>query len=217
MERHERGHAMKRVALTQRLVRDPRSGELRSALDVRFAELLGELGLLPVPLPPLPDPAPWLDALGIDGLLLSGGNDLAHLSDDPLCARREALERRALRAAFERDLPILGVCRGLQQLVSLDGGRLGSVRGHAGRPHDVTIRASRFLPDAVAAVNSYHDFGVVETGTALGPVAWAPDGTIEAVEHPELPILGVMWHPERAEGGSASSDWLRGFFAGNAR
>jgi gamma-glutamyl-gamma-aminobutyrate hydrolase PuuD len=194
---------VKRIGITQRLIRDPRHGEIRDALDVRWSELLRELGALAVPIPSHGDAIAFASALQLDGLIFSGGNDLSALSEDPLAKLRDACELPLLRYALANRLPVLAVCRGMQLVVHALGGALAQTAGHAGTRHALEVSAdaapgsySEMLAP-LREVNSFHDWAVVAAGPELRVCARAPDGTIEAVEHPGHRLFGQMWHPER--------------------
>lgn len=195
---------MRAVGLTQRVEEVAGRGERRDCLDQAWAPLLAEAGLLAVPLPNLGlgrDPAALLDALGLAGVVLTGGNDLAHLPGARATApERDAAERALLERCRARGLPVLGVCRGLQLLLAEDGAALERVADHAGRTHALVPGEA---PGAEAVrrelVNSYHEWGV--RAAALPPswalLAAAPDGVVEAARHRSLPWWGIGWHPER--------------------
>jgi putative glutamine amidotransferase len=162
-----------------------------------------------------------LDAL--DGLVLSGGEDLhpevygadAHPETQQTRPDRDRAELALLERALERDMPVLAVCRGSQVLNVGLGGDLvqhlpevvGSDR-HKHTPgefadHDVDLkegsRVAGLLGDR-APVKSHHHQGYGRLGEGLEPVAWAEDGTIEALEHGSKRFaLGVLWHPEEGE------------------
>jgi len=165
--------------------------------------------------------APDADVLdGIDGIMFTGGSDVdpALFGEPPHPAtkvkpQRDAAELLLLRAAVAADLPVLGVCRGLQLMAVAYGGRLHQhlpdVLGHDGhRPvhgpkfghHPVRLRphsrAHAILGDEVT-VNSYHHQGIRDPG-GLTPVGWCPgDELVEVVEDPSRTfVLGVQWHPE---------------------
>jgi putative glutamine amidotransferase len=186
-------------------------------------------GGVPILLPPTPDgaaePGEVLD--GIDGLVLTGGPDLdpalygAELeegTDEPTPERRvrDAFELSLLREARRRELPVLGICRGLQLMNVERGGTLVQDIGRAElelaphRPqlgtygrHRVTTEAGTaaagVLGAAVDDIHSHHHQGVAEVGEGLVVSARADDGSVEALEDPTQPFcLAVLWHPEEA-------------------
>jgi putative glutamine amidotransferase len=191
-----------RIGITQRVEPAPGSHELRDCLDQRWAPLLESLGRAPIPLANRAgDPAEYLRALDLDGLILSGGNDLADAPGARSAApERDRLERAALAWAIEKRRPVLGVCRGMQAINVFLGGQLVPVTGHAGTRHVIHTLADAGLgwPDSFE-VNSYHDFGITARGLATDLVALAAskDGSIEACRHRSAACIGIMWHPER--------------------
>jgi gamma-glutamyl-gamma-aminobutyrate hydrolase PuuD len=162
-----------------------------------------------------------LDAL--DGIVFSGGADLdpasygaeAHPTTDAPQHRRDEGELALLRAALERDLPTLAICRGSQLLNVVRGGdlvqHLPDVVGdekHKVTPgtfseHGVRIDPGSRLGKLVgehAPVKSHHHQGLGRVGEGLVASAWAEDGTLEGVEDPSRRFaLGVLWHPEAGE------------------
>ena len=159
-----------------------------------------------------------LDAL--DGLVLSGGEDVdpdaygaePHPETRQTRPERDRAELALLEGALERDMPVLAVCRGSQVLNVALGGDLvqhlpelvGSEQ-HKHTPgefadHDVDLKEGSRLADLLgerAPVKSHHHQGYGRLGDGLEPVAWADDGTIEALEHASKRFaLGVLWHPE---------------------
>ena len=192
---------MRKVLITQRLVSNADYPEERDALDVRWAPLLREVGLVPVPVPSAVNVDEFLAAVGdVAGLILSGGNDLAVVNDNALSRRRDALEEALVSRLG--GVPILGVCRGLQFLGGRSGFSLVKVTGHTATRHVLKIDpSSRWLREFDGLeVNSYHSFSLsLQSGERAGVrgVGFAPDGTIEALEHATDRTLGIMWHPER--------------------
>jgi putative glutamine amidotransferase len=154
----------------------------------------------------------------LDGIVFAGGSDVdpVHYGEAPHPSvvsypARDAAELFLLRAALARDLPILGVCRGLQLMAIVSGGRLHrhlpDALGHERhRPstgygeHRVVLTAGsvghKILGDEVV-VNSLHHQGIADPGT-LVPTGWCPDDDL--IETAELPdrrfAIGVQWHPE---------------------
>lgn len=208
---------MMRVAITQRVDDVAAYRERRDALDQRWAARLQALGMLPVPVPnALPDPAAWALALGIQALLLSGGNDIGGRAPE-----RDRTETELLRRAEQEGWPVLGVCRGLQVMNCHAGGRLAPVAGHVGLRHRLfpTGALPRLLVgvgDEGVEVNSFHNFGIPAALLApdLVPVLCDDQGFVEAAEHRRLRWAGIMWHPEREPAPAALDDaWLRQLFS----
>ncbi|MCP3902665.1 MAG: glutamine amidotransferase [Planctomycetes bacterium] len=188
--------------MTQRVEDLPDRNERRDCLDQAWARLLVPHGFVPVPLcNAVEDVAAYVDALDLDGFILTGGNDLEVLPGARTAApERDAFERRLIALARDRDVPLLGVCRGLQMLVVADGGALEPVSGHVRTPHAIHVAAAGAMPLADRdAVNSFHDFGVPADGLGPNwtPVATAPDGSVEAIAHKRARQWAIMWHPER--------------------
>jgi len=159
-----------------------------------------------------------LDAL--DGIVFSGGADVdpttygadRHPETDAPQARRDAGEMALLRAALERDVPTLAVCRGVQLLNVARGGdlvqHLPDELGHDAHrempgtfsEHSVEVKEGTRLAAVLgggSGVTSHHHQGLGRVGDGLVETAWAHDGTLEAVEDPSRRFLvGVQWHPE---------------------
>jgi gamma-glutamyl-gamma-aminobutyrate hydrolase PuuD len=171
---------------------------------------------------------PSTDAIGetldrLDGMLFSGGSDLdpelygqeTHAETNGIVPERDRAEVALLKAALERDMPILAVCRGSQVLNIALGGdlvqHLPEVVGdekHKHTPgefadHDVELVAGTRVQEILgdhAPVKSHHHQGYGQLGQGLREAARAEDGTIEALEEPSRRFaLGVLWHPEAGE------------------
>lgn len=190
-----------RVGVSQRVDVVASYGEHRDCLDREWAVLLEQLGILMVPVPNgLSAPNLWLEDMGLDAFILSGGNDLAQLPNAHRpSVERDATEMTILDYASCRNIPVLGVCRGLQMMNVYLGGSLTPIEGHVATRHSVTSLASQSLFSAYSDVNSFHDWGVPAEGLAdtLLPGVRCQDGTIEAAQHVSLPWACIMWHPER--------------------
>jgi putative glutamine amidotransferase len=183
-------------------------------------------GGLPVVLPPV-DPAtsPVTEVLrALDGVVLAGGTDVSPevYGEVPgprmeeVVLERDLYEVAIATAAMQRDLPVLGICRGLQILNVATGGTLHQHlldQGYAdhrpapGRLDDVTNHLVEVDATSVLArcglaglreVNSHHHQGIANVGAGGRPIARSlPDGVVEAVEwSPHRFVVGVQWHPE---------------------
>ena len=193
-----------------------------AVVPLAYVEAIDRAGGRPLLVPPSED--------GIDetlevvhGLLFSGGSDLdpaeygqpAHPETVDVRPERDRAELALLRAALERDLPVLAVCRGSQVLNVARGGdlvqHLPDVVGdekHKHTPgvfadHDVEVLAASRLGALLgerAPVKSHHHQGFGRVGEGLVASAWAEDGTLEALEDPSRRFaVGVLWHPEAGE------------------
>lgn len=193
---------MGHLGITQRVEVVEEYDERRDCLDQRWAELVESMGHVPIPLPNLvDDPAAYLEGLAIDGLVLTGGNDLNHLADaENVAPERDEFETAALEYALDEELPVLAVCRGVQLLNVHFGGSIDRVEDHVARDHRVLFESEvDFAPDEPITVNSYHGYGIESEDVAepLETIAVAEDGSVEGLAVPDRPIVGVMWHPER--------------------
>ena len=184
----------KRVGLTQRVV--THDAERRDCLDQAWTAVLEAEGHVPVPLPnTFRDADVLLDALGIEAMVLTGGNDPlgAPAPTDP-ARERDRLERQALEWARRRTVPVLGICRGMQMLALTRGGTLRPVAGHVASIHGLREAA----PGLPSEVNSFHRFSVHRLGDGQEVLARSQDGFVEALRATDTPAAGVMWHPERS-------------------
>lgn len=201
-------------------------------LDISMSEYATSViaaGGLPVILPLDADPRALVARL--DGLVLAGGEDVdprrygAH--PDPLtgpCSlERDSFEFALARAAIERQIPVLGICRGAQLLNVVRGGTLIQDLPRSGLPgHGAGVQGRREVSHAVATVpgsvlarlvgegldvNSFHHQGLDVLGAELRATAHAPDGLVEAIEFIDAPVVAVQWHPETM-GGDPLFSWL---------
>jgi N5-(cytidine 5'-diphosphoramidyl)-L-glutamine hydrolase len=193
------------LLVSQRFLSEEAYPELRAGLDLRWGPFLEQAGLLAIPAAPDLDPAALLAAVpACVGLLLTGGNDLAAVSTDPLSKARDAYEEALLAAVESAGLPVLGVCRGLQLLGFRDGYRLEEEPDHVATRHSlIAAKTSRWLgARGCFEVNSYHRWALRGAGESgrLRIAAETEDGGVEALEtEAGPPLLGIMWHPEREE------------------
>jgi putative glutamine amidotransferase len=183
-------------------------------------------GGLPVVIPPMEGVEQVLDAL--DGIVFTGGSDIdpdvygqpPHAETAGLYRHRDDSELGLMRAALERALPMLAICRGMQLLNIVRGGDLhqhlpdvlpdGAMhRGTPGRfaEHTVQIEQGTTLASllgAETATHSFHHQAPNRIGAGLRVAAVASDGSVEAVEDPNMRFtVGVLWHPEESPEGGA--------------
>jgi putative glutamine amidotransferase len=164
----------------------------------------------------------FVDAL--DGILFSGGNDLDpslygetyHPKAEPIDPDRQRFELALLEEVERRRMPALGICLGSQLMNVYRGGSLNQFLPEIGRQsplehrklngvtprHAVQVEPQSWVAQATGKTtldaNSSHKQSVKQIGRGLRIIGTAPDGVIEGIEDPTLPLfLGVQWHPER--------------------
>lgn len=192
---------MKKLGISQRVEVVQAYNERRDCLDQQWSNLAYKLGVIPVPLPNVSvEYAPELiESLGIDAVLLSGGNSIAKLNPDANDAapERDAFESALLSVALSKSLPIIGVCRGMQMINSYFGGKLTPIEKHVAIKHQIYTQQPEYsLP---TNVNSYHNWAIkgCNLPSELRAIALDADGNVEAFDSIDKRILGLMWHPER--------------------
>ena len=191
-------------------------------IPASYVHAVERAGGRPLVVPPVEESVgETLDLL--DGIIFSGGTDIdptaygaePHPETDEPRGERDRAELALLKAALERDLPVLAVCRGSQVLNVARGGdlvqHLPETVGHDRHrhtpgqfaDHEVAVKPGSGLGailGARAPVKSHHHQGYGRIGAGLVEVAWADDGTVEALEDPGRRFaIGVLWHPEEGE------------------
>lgn len=191
-----------------------------ATLRDRYYKQVVDAGGTPMLIPPVSDPEVIINTLeNIDGLLLTGGGDHNPLwaGEEPqkelhgINATRDLPELLITRLAFNRQIPMFGICRGMQTLAFALGGRVAqdinatlkhSQEADKSEPtHSVILSPESMIRDIYGTeqifVNSFHHQAVSDTGAHFQATASSPDGIIEAMESTEhKSILGVQWHPE---------------------
>lgn len=217
---------------TSTLQRNPEgSVQLSTALPMTYVHCVYQAGGLPLLLPNLPHPEQAEEIIGyLDGILFSGGGDVdpANWQEAPHPALgtvdtiRDFFEFALLHAALQRDIPMLGICRGIQVMAVATGGDLwqdipsqcpnslvhqqpaGTIRHepvHKVSVQPDTLLAHVFWPenstDYQLCVNSFHHQAPRNCGSIFHVVAVGEDEIIEALAIPDAYFaLGVQWHPE---------------------
>lgn len=188
-----------------------------------YARSVLRAGGLPIHLPLDADPLEYLEVC--DGIVFTGGADMNPATYGQANTAsafeqiRDDYELALLEGALDADLPVLGICRGIQLLNVQTGGSLHQdVPEHARydvapdtRTHTIAIEpASRLnlMFGSTLEVNSLHHQTIDTVGEGLSVVARAHDGTVEAVEMVGRDVIAVQWHPEMLDPGHTKIDPL---------
>ncbi len=202
-------------------------GEYGTQLAESYYESVRKAGGVPVVLPASLETEDLDDfLLKTDAILFSGGGDLNPLllGEEPvrelrgICAKRDLQELVLMRRALDKQMPILGICRGVQVLAAASGGKVvqdiyssalydkplikhSQDLGRQFASHTVRIEKGSILHSLFGTetveVNSFHHQAVSDPGLGMKITAKSPDGVAEAIESTEFKsVLGVQWHPE---------------------
>jgi len=190
-----------------------------------YVRSIEKAGALPIILPYVPTTEVSSVLNFVSGLVLTGGGDFPtelygatpHPAVKPAIPERDRFEFALARSALSRDMPILGICRGMQILNVVGGGTIyphttdelsGAIDHRDGTPMDQTVHEIRLernthLWEACGGgvesfrVNSYHHQAIKDLAPGYVISARAEDGVVEAIEAPDRPfVVGVQWHPE---------------------
>ena len=217
------------------------------ALAEHYVQAISQAGGIPLMIP-LGLPEAQLSELTsrLDGILFSGGGDIdpvlfgmqSHSAVNGVDPDRDRVEIQMVQNAVAKELPFLGICRGLQVINVALGGTLYThildqhpqalkhdyypnwERTHL--PHDVRLNPeshlSAILGTSQPEVNSLHHQGIRDLADPLQAIDWAPDDMIEAVELPDHPFgLAVQWHPEWLTTHASMRELFRTFVAAATR
>ncbi|MCQ2084955.1 MAG: gamma-glutamyl-gamma-aminobutyrate hydrolase family protein [archaeon] len=210
-----------------------------------YVEGLREVGALPIIFPLTTDPGEIGQLCDMcDGILFTGGQDV-----DPnvynsfrrkecgeCCTERDNMESHLLEAAIRRNIPFLGICRGIQFINAYLGGTLyqdlptekpSETEHHMSPPYDRAVHKVEIVPDSplsaiinekIIGVNSYHHQAIKDLSPRLRTMATSEDGLIEAVYLPSVDFgWAVQWHPEFSFRADSNSRAILSEFVKNAR
>ncbi len=179
------------ILYTQRVEIVESYNERRDCADQMIGKLFFECGFIPIALPNNCYIAKEIvDKLKPKGIVLTGGNSLVKYGGN--APEKDELDRYLIKYAIDNNLPLYGICRGMQSILDFFGETLIDVKNHVRKDHEICgVYKNRM-------VNSYHNLACVKLiGDELVPLMISTDGVIEAIKHKRYQIYGTMWHPER--------------------
>jgi putative glutamine amidotransferase len=186
------------------------------SLEQGWIVFLESCGITPLLIPnSLNDPLDFIIHYDIQGLILTGGNNISdsvkmikgrylgslpHDMDD-LAKERDITETNLLCYFIERNLPVLGVCRGMQLINVVYGGSISKINDHAGTTHKIQRvhkNSREFSLPFDDVVNSFHNYGILTDNLNQDfNILAQVNNVVEAIVHKKQNIVGIMWHPER--------------------
>ena len=180
---------LKLIFASQRVDKIASYNEVRDSLDCRWSSFLMESKAILLPVPSnLQTVKELLEKMQPEGILLTGGPNPQRYGG--AFSNRDKIDDFFIEYSLVKNIPLIGTCRGMQSLVLKFGGDLKKVNNHIGTTH-------KLVGAFTQTVNSYHSLVVHTLPDCFRPLAFAEDGSIEAIMHEKAPIFGIMWHPER--------------------
>lgn len=193
-----------------------------NSIEECYSKAIVKYGGLPILIPTVEQQRSYLADIvqKVDGLLLPGSRDMdpryyhqePHSKLNPMSQERTEAEFIVLKTAFENKKPVLGICGGMQSINVFYGGSLhqdirtlidNSLEHEEGAVHPIKLKNNSKLHNVLREkefnVKSYHHQAVDKLGNGLAINAESPDGIIEGIEHRDISVLGIQWHPELEE------------------
>lgn len=178
------------IALSQRVDIIESYGETRDSLDQEWTNFLLEMHCVPLILPNHPEASKvLLEKVKPQGIVLTGGSGPVIYGGNS--QKRDDTDELLLSYAMEENIPLLGVCRGMQSIACYFHSALEELSGHIATKHPMVGKIER-------EVNSFHGWGIPSIAEEeFHVLARSEDGFIECIRHKTHQIMGMMWHPER--------------------
>ena len=182
---------MRKIVITQRFEKIGRFNEFRDNIDANLPSFIQKLGYTPILVPNnLDNLNKFIKQISPKGIILSGGGDPSKKD------LRYFTENKLIKISINKNIPIIGICRGAQTLNIFFGGKLKRVSGHVRKYHRIF---GPLVKNTNIKVNSYHDLGFFKNtlGNNLKLLAYSSDKVVKSFSHNKHKVLGIMWHPER--------------------
>ena len=196
------------AAVTTRITLATKYYEVRDSISHDLMSLILRHGMTPLLIPNIcSSPEKLYNSIPFDVLILSGGDDLVKPIEkiskiNNIKILRDTTEKKLIKFSIKKNIPIIGICRGMQLLNNFFGGysNTSNNSSHKKEPHLIkeTNNLSLF-PNKTFKVNSFHNNIITKTSLSpqLIPTMLASDNSVESFMHNNYSIFGIMWHPER--------------------
>lgn len=203
---------MKRYLITQRQGVDKHGVEI-DFLEQTYVEYFERFNFSLQPISNSIKLDSFLNKQFIEGIILSGGEDIDFNS------KRYALEKKLIDFSIKNDVPVLGICRGMQMInvyfegqLTLAISKIDSSNIHqVAKPHKIAMTCKDLEVFNRVPVNSYHNCAVLKQQLGKDLVDFAlfePLNIVEGLFHKNFPIAGIQWHPERPNGNDLLNEYL---------
>ena len=203
----------KLIAITQRIYKDKNTNEIRDCLDQRWVDFMKKCDFNLLPISNKIDlVGDYLSNFRISGIILSGGGNIAlpyqkvldiidqnkKVDKENYLIYRDLMENKLIKYSLARNIPLLGICRGMQAINAYYGGNLIKIENHVRTIHSLDKYDQDYKDLYPDKVNSFHDFAITSNylSNQLKPTAFK-DNIVEAFVHKDQKQYGIMWHPER--------------------
>ena len=206
---------MKKIGITLRVEHVEKYNEKRDAISHDWVKFLEISNVFPIFIPnTLKDTKHFLKTMNLDGIILSGGDNKG---DD---IERDDTEKKIIELAIKEKIPILGICRGMQVLNDFFGGSvlLSNNCEHVAKHHEIKLidtNMKEIFQTEKIKVNSFHNNLIKKETLGHDLCIFSiseNDNTIEGFYHKNLPIVGVMWHPEREQNSQNELKLMNSFY-----
>lgn len=193
------------IALSQN-IKINKYNEIEDRINVNWTKFIESLNYVPFYIPTSSKKMirNYFEKFKFDGVILTGGNNVYYNKkiddkESKLSEIRNRVENEILNICLKKDIPLLGVCRGMQFINTYLGGELSKIENHSGKSKHIIINECEGKYIFPKKVNSFHDYGIPYNlnSTFTKILAKDEDNNVEAFSHFQKKIFGIMWHPER--------------------
>ena len=186
---------MKKLLVSQRIIFHEKTKTYRDALDQELVDFFYKNNFILIPIPNLNLSKKkigiflkdLIKSFTIKGIVLSGGNDIKEYSS------RDLVEKSLLDISKRKNIPVFGICRGMQIMADFYSIKLKKIKGHVGTRHLVYNEKNK----STRMVNSFHNWSIMNVSNNFEILHKAKDKSIEAFRDKKFRWEACMWHPER--------------------
>ena len=186
---------MKNFIVSSQIYKD-KNGTIHTSYDVNILEMLKKLDISITPIN-ISNKINKHLLKNVDGLFLMGGGNIKKVKKKKINKIRDEFEKKLFSYFIKQNKPIIGICRGFQNIVSNYGIKLTLIKNHVRTNHLIKIINSRFIKYKNLTVNTYHNYAIKNLPKDFSLISKLEDNTIEIAEHKTKNVLCFMFHPER--------------------